>query len=124
MNEIMNANFYDQIKSILQTARNRVYTSANCAMVQAYWNIGKCIVEQQEGEDRAEYGAQLIKELSKQLAADFGKGFTVTNLKYMRQFYLAFPIGHTLCDQLSWSEPRSTFNFSRRTCLCQSKGAL
>ena len=106
MNEIMNADFYDQIKDILETARNRVYASANSAMVQAYWNIGKKIVEQQGGEERAEYGAQLIKELSRRLTADFGRGFTVTNLKYMRQFYMAFPIGHTLCDQLSWSHYR------------------
>ena len=106
MNEIMNADFYSQIRDILETARNRVYASANSAMVQAYWNIGKKIVEQQGGAERAEYGTKLIKDLSRQLTADFGKGFTVTNLKYMRQFYLAFPTGHTLCDQLSWSHYR------------------
>ena len=100
MNEIMNADFYSQIRDILEAARNRVYASANSAMVQAYWNIGKKIVEQQGGAERAEYGTKLIKDLSRQLTADFGKGFTVTNLKYMRQFYLAFPTGHTLCDQM------------------------
>ena len=102
----MNADFYNQIRTILETARSHVYTAANTAMVQAYWNIGKRIVEQQGGNERAEYGAQLIKELSKRLTADFGKGFTVTNLKYMRQFYLAFPIGHALSDQLSWTHYR------------------
>lgn len=56
-------------------------------MVEAYWNIGKSIVEQQGGEDKAEYGVRLIEELSKQMTNDFGKGFTVANLKNMRQFY-------------------------------------
>ena len=75
-------------------------------MVEAYWEIGKRIVDEQGGADRAEYGAGLIKELSAQMTADFGKGFTTTNLKYMRLFYLAFPNRHTLCDQLSWSHYR------------------
>lgn len=64
-------------------------------MVEAYWNIGKKIIEQQGGKDTAEYGQGLIKDLSKQMTKDFGKGFTVTNLKYMRQFYFTFPNGHT-----------------------------
>ena len=75
-------------------------------MVEAYWNIGKSIVEQQGGEARAEYGAQLIKALSKQMTADFGKGFTISNLKYMRQFYLTFPNGHALRGELSWTHYR------------------
>ena len=53
-------------------------------MVEAYWNIGKSIVEQQDGYEKAEYGSRLIAELSKQMIVDFGKGFTLTNLKYMR----------------------------------------
>lgn len=57
-------------------------------MVEAYWNIGKSIVEQQEGYEKAEYGTRLIAELSKQMTIDFGKVFTPTNLKYMRQFYI------------------------------------
>lgn len=64
-------------------------------MVEAYWNIGKSIVEQQDGYEKAEYGSRLIAELSKQMIVDFGKGFTLTNLKYMRQFYLTFPNSHT-----------------------------
>jgi predicted nuclease of restriction endonuclease-like (RecB) superfamily len=76
-------------------------------MVQAYWEIGRRIVEEQGGAERAEYGAALIAELSKRLTEDFGKGFTVTNLKYMRQFYLAFPIGHALRDELTWTHYRS-----------------
>ena len=106
MNELEEQSFYSQIKEILSTARNKAYTAVNFAMVEAYWNIGKLIVEKQGGSDKAEYGSGLLSVLSKQMTRDFGKGFTVTNLKYMRQFYLAFPIGHTLCDQLSWSHYR------------------
>ena len=106
MNQMMDVQFYNHIKEILTAARNKVYASANYAMVEAYWNIGKSIVEQQGGEARAEYGAELMQELSKQMTADFGKGFTVTNLKYMRQFYLTFPNGHALRGELSWTHYR------------------
>ncbi len=102
-NKIMDSTFYNQIKEILSSARAKVYSAANFAMVEAYWEMGKSIVEKQGGNATAEYGTSLLKELSKQMTADFGKGFTVTNLSYMRQFYLAFPNRHTLCDKLSWS---------------------
>lgn len=103
----MKREFYDSIRGILDSARAKVYQSANFAMVEAYWQIGKSIVEEQDGSERAEYGAGLLKELSKQMTQDFGKGFTVTNLKYMRQFYLAFPNGHALRDELSWTHYRA-----------------
>ena len=102
----MNEKFYNEIKNILNIARNKVYKTANFVMVEAYWNIGKSIIEEQGGNEKAEYGAGLIKELSKQMTQDFGKGFTVTNLKYMRQFYLMFPNGHALRDELSWTHYR------------------
>lgn len=102
----MNSDFYNEIKNILISARNKVYKTANFAMVEAYWNIGKSIIEEQGGNEKAEYGAGLLKELSKQMTEDFGKGFTVTNLKYMRQFYLMFPNGHALRDELSWTHYR------------------
>ena len=105
-NEIMDVNFYKHIKEILATARSKAYSAVNFAMVEAYWEIGKSIVERQGGNPTAEYGTKLIEELSKQMTADFGKGFTVTNLKYMRQFYLAFPNRHALRDQLSWTHYR------------------
>lgn len=90
------------IENISQSARAKVYSAANFAMVEAYWEIGKSIVEKQGGNATAEYGSRLLKELSKQMTADFGKSFTVTNLSYMRQFYLTFQNHHTLCDKLSW----------------------
>lgn len=106
MNKLVDMSFYNHIKEILAAARNKVYSTANFAMVEAYWNIGKSIVEKQGGEARAEYGARLISELSTQMTLDFGKGFTVANLQNMRLFYLTFPNSYTLCSKLSWSHYR------------------
>ncbi len=102
----MNGQFYGEIKKILTDARNKVYQTANFAMVEAYWQIGKSIIEEQKGEERAEYGSGLLKELSKQMTQDFGKGFTVSNLKNMRQFYLNFPNSYALRSELSWTHYR------------------
>ena len=102
----MNIKFYGEIKKILTEARNKVYQTANFAMVEAYWQIGKSIIEEQNGEERAEYGTGLLKELSKQMTQDFGKGFTVANLKNMRQFCLTFPNGYALRSELSWTHYR------------------
>ena len=103
-NLTQNDNLYQSVKNILQTARDNAYRQVNFIMVEAYWNIGKQIVEEeQNGKDRAEYGSYLIKELSSRLTSEFGKGFTASNLKMMRQFYLAFPILQTLSAKLSWS---------------------
>ncbi|SFV70787.1 FIG074102: hypothetical protein [hydrothermal vent metagenome] len=97
-------NIYQSIKNILQTARNKVYKEVNFIMVEAYWNIGKQIVqEEQKGEDRAKYGSYLIKELSNQLSDEFGKGYSKQSLWNMRQFYNSFPILSTLWRELSWS---------------------
>ena len=106
MNEIIDLQFYAHIREILSTARSKAYVATNFAMVEAYWNIGKSIVEKQGGEARAEYGAKLLVELSVQMTEDFGKGFTVANLKNMRQFYLTFPNGYALRSELSWSHYR------------------
>jgi len=106
VNEILDLQFYTQIREILATARNKVYSAANFAMVEAYWHIGKSIVEKQGGETRAEYGAKLLPALSAQMVADFGKGFTVTNLQNMRLFYLAFPKSYALRTELSWTHYR------------------
>lgn len=98
---------YLEIKSILTEAQAQVARAVNTVMVHAYWNIGRLIVEnEQQGERRAEYGAQLIAQLSRQLTLDFGKGFTQANLRYMRLFYQRFPIRHALRDNLSWTHYR------------------
>ena len=80
-----------QIHSILHEARQSAYRAVNFTMVVAYWEIGKRIVEhEQGGKAKAGYGEGLLKELSQKLTADFGKGFTLANLKNFRQFYLTF----------------------------------
>lgn len=102
----MKESFYTEIFEILNQARYRAYRSVNFAMVEAYWNIGRQIIAEQGGAERAEYGAQLIQELSKRLTADFGKGFTPANLKNMRQFYLSFPKSYALRSELTWTHYR------------------
>ncbi len=96
-----------EIKQILTQARQKAYTAINAAMVEAYWLIGRRIVEQEMlGAERAGYGDEIIKTLSDELNAEFGKGFSITSLKNIRKFYLAFreeQKGQTLSAQLSWS---------------------
>lgn len=94
---------YRQIKSILEDARKSAYRAVNFTMVLAYWQIGRVIVEQEQaGEAKAIYGQGLLKELSKKITEEFGKGYTETNLRYFRQFYLTFPPAkkhHALRDE-------------------------
>ena len=97
---------YENVRAYISAARAKVYTVANAEMVKAYWNVGREIVEKQGGADHAKYGDGLIKSLSVRLTAEFGPGYTGTNLRYMRLVYLAFPNCHTLCDKLSWSHYR------------------
>lgn len=93
--------FYQTITDIIVSARSYSYKAVNFAMVQAYWNIGRLIVEEeQNGKDRAGYGDFLVNELSKKLSKEFGKGFNRTNLWYMKKFYNAFPIPHAVRGEL------------------------
>ncbi len=98
-----NPKFFEDVSHILESARKSVKTAVNLSMVYAYFEIGRMIVEEeQNGENRAAYGAYLVKELSAYLTAQFGKGFSATNLKQMRQFYMIYAqdeIGQTLSDQ-------------------------
>ena len=75
-------------------------------MIALCYYLSKMIVEKQGGADRAKYGDGLIKELSIQITKDFGRGFTISNLKYMRQFYLKYPKSHAVRGQLSWTHYR------------------
>lgn len=76
-------------------------------MVQAYWNIGRIIVEEeQQGQTKADYGKKLLKNISEKLVKDFRKGFSVANLWDMRKFYLTFPILQALPRELSWTQYR------------------
>lgn len=94
------------------TAQSRIYSAVNTAMVQAYWEIGEQMYLACGENDRAEYGAGLLKYLSEQLTAEFGKGYTVRNLQMMRKFYLMYQNTNTLCSQLSWSHYRVLMRIS------------
>jgi predicted nuclease of restriction endonuclease-like (RecB) superfamily len=98
---------YLSVSKILENARNKVYQTANIEMLQAYWNVGRLIVEEeQNGEDRAAYGSFLIRNLSEKLTYEYSKGHTESNLKYMRQFYQTFEKSHALRGELSWTHYR------------------
>ena len=96
----------NRIREILAYARASALKSVNAVMVSSYWEIGREIVEEeQRGEPRADYGSKLIKQLSNRLTADFGRGFSVANLRLFRQFFLAYrnrtpKIRYTVCSEL------------------------
>lgn len=98
---------YNTINQIIEEARNTVYRTANFTMVQAYWNIGKTIVEEeQNGQERAEYGTELITQLSKKLTKKHGKSFSERNLWYIKQFYQKWSNLNALRSELSWTHYR------------------
>src|SRR5665648_971184 len=95
---------YDQIRQVLLDAQSSVSRAVNAAMVHAYFEVGRLIVEdEQHGEARAEYGKETLAHLSKRLTLEFGRGFSRQNLQNMKQFYLSFQNCHTLSGKLSWS---------------------
>lgn len=99
----MNDEFLKSIASVLESARKNAKTAVNLTMVYAYFEIGRIIVEEeQNGKNRAAYGKQILQELSEYLTAQFGKGFSVGNLKNIRQFYRVYAddqIGETVFCQ-------------------------
>ncbi|HZL09904.1 MAG TPA: PDDEXK nuclease domain-containing protein [Prolixibacteraceae bacterium] len=118
MNQVQIPNLFHSVKTILDTAYQNVYRVANSAMVVAYWEVGRLIVEEeQSGSLKADYGKKILKELSENLTSEFGRGYSVSNLRNFRQFYLTFPeicikntdfdsripIRQTLSSELSWS---------------------
>lgn len=97
---------FSKIADLIELSRQKVATAVNLAMVYTYFEIGKMIVEdEQQGEERAAYGKQVLPELSGKLKEKFGRGFSVDNLQNMRQFYLAYSIYETPSRKfvLSWS---------------------
>ena len=96
-------NIFDNIKELVINSRNKVYSIVNTEMLNLYWNIGKAIIEIQQGDERASYGDAVLEKLSQKLTNEFGKGFSKRNLERMRKFYSCFPIATTLSSQLSWS---------------------
>nr|WP_317394463.1 PDDEXK nuclease domain-containing protein [Agathobaculum desmolans] len=94
----------DEIKEVLVSARSNVARQLNSELLTAYWNIGRIICEYEQSEpDRADYGKRTLKELSRTLTQEFGKGFSVSNIQFMRRFYQAYPIQQTVSVKLSWS---------------------
>lgn len=87
---------FKEIKELINSSRDRVYTAVNTEMLNLYWNIGKIIMEIQLGDERASYGDAVLKKLSEKLTKEFGKGFSVDNLEKMRKFYNIFPNSATL----------------------------
>ena len=94
----------EEIQTIMLTARENAAYQINNELITAYWNIGRVIVENEQSNDiRAEYGKETLKQLSRQLTKDIGKGFSVSNLQFMRRFYQTYQIQQTLSVKLSWS---------------------
>ena len=102
--------YISDIKDIIHAARNKVWSVVNAAMCEAYWLIGKRIVEEeQQGKHRADYGKEILRNLSQVLQMEFGTGFGERNLRFFRQFYLTFQddeIWNTACSKLTWSHFR------------------
>jgi predicted nuclease of restriction endonuclease-like (RecB) superfamily len=98
---------FHSIKEIILQARQRVYRMVNSNLLDTYWQVGRLIVEDEQGGNvRAEYGKAVLKDLAEQLTEEFGKGFDESNLRNMRSFHKAFPIRDTLRHELSWSHYR------------------
>ena len=99
---------YREIRAVLEAARSGAYRAVNAAMVQAYWNVGRLIVEhEQKGRHRAGYGDALIATVAKRLTRELGRGFDERNLWYMRRFHLAFPILNALRSELTVAAKRN-----------------
>ena len=94
----------DEIKAVLENARNNVVRQVNAELLTAYWNVGRIIVEhEQDSKERAPYGKETLRQLSRLLTAEYGKGFSVSNLQFMRRFYQTYQIQQTLSVKLTWS---------------------
>lgn len=96
------------IGNLLEQGRKQAVSAVNEAITQTYWQIGKrIVVEEQKNKSKADYGTYIISRLSQDLSRKYGKGFTLANLKFMRQFYLSYPIGYAVRSQLSWTHYRT-----------------
>ena len=105
--EINNPNLLLSVKELIIQSRQRVYKMVNSVLLETYWNIGRLIIEdEQNGNTKAVYGKSTLKNLSKELSFEFGKGFDERNLNNMRAFYMAFPIWNAMRTELSWTHYR------------------
>jgi predicted nuclease of restriction endonuclease-like (RecB) superfamily len=102
-----NSPLFVSIRTLVQDARQRAYKSSNAILLEMYWNIGRLIVEdEQGGQSKAAYGKAVLKNLAKALSLEFGAGFDERNLNNMRSFYLSFPIWNAVRTELSWTHYR------------------
>ena len=109
-------NYINEVKEILKSARQKAYNTINSVMVEAYWKIGRRIVEEeQNGKERAEYGKEILKNLSKELTEEFGKGFGERNIRNIRQFYVLFSDYEkwkSLISKLTWTHIQKVLRVS------------
>ena len=104
---IISSDILRDVRNIIDTARSYAIRSVDFSRVQMYWNLGKRIFEEeQQGKDRANYGAYIVKGLAKELEKEYGSGFGVRQLEQSRQFYRTYPNANTLRSQLNWSQYR------------------
>lgn len=107
LDKSLRIDFLSEIKRIIQQSRTNAVRSVDFCRVQMYWALGKRILEEeQEGKERAEYGAFLLKKLSKELVPEFGSGFSYRQLAFCRQFYKNYPIVNALRSQFNWTQYR------------------
>ena len=116
MNEVkIPQEMVNKIRGIMNTARQNVAKQVNSELIAAYWNIGRVIVEhEQDSNERAEYEQKTLKLLSRTLTKEFGKGFSVSNLQFMRRFYQTYQIQQTVSVKLSWSHYCELLSISDR----------
>ncbi len=101
----LESELFERAAGIIEAAQRHLVRTVNTAMVRAYWLIGREIVEvEQAGKERARYGAQMIERLAERLSGRFGRGFNTSNLKRMRQFYVRFPDGSQVPEELGGSQ--------------------
>lgn len=105
-NNLIDMKMYNDIKFLIENARKNVYSYVNSTMVKTYWSIGKTIIQYQGGNETAEYGESTLKQLSKMLTEEYGKGFDTSNLRNMRKFYLTFQNCDAASHNLSWTHYR------------------
>ncbi len=106
--QVIPEGFFGQLRALIGEARQQALRAVDVVQVQTCWQIGRHIVEfEQNGAERAMYGARLLPRLAERLTAEFGRGFDASNLRNMRQFFLAFPICDALRRELSWTHYRS-----------------
>ena len=109
---LINLKLFERIRDLVMQARHQLQQTVNTTMMQTYWDIGRMIVEEEQaGENRAAYGKAQLQTLADQLGKQLGKGFDVSNLRNMRQFYRFYPIRDAVRSELSRSNICITVSF-------------